>query len=134
MVHKLTVKQSLKRYQMWQIKGEGHEIYPLTDMRMVLFKMISHLGGDTEDNKTVYLLSFSEEPFDGYLIEMEKVGTHADSWGTACEYRVTGTREIDYFMSDPILPSALKMLLKQWPEKLYLSLKITKNAILLPHR
>ena len=134
MVHKVTVKQSLKRYQMWQIKGEGHEIYPLTEMRLVLFKMIRHLGGDTEDNRTVYLLSFSDEPFDGYLIEMEKVGHQADSWGTACEYRVTGTKEIDYFMSDPILPSPLKMLIREWPEKVYLSLTFAKQPILLPRR
>ncbi len=134
MIHEVTVKRSLKRFEMWQMKGEGHELYPLSEMHLVLFKMIKHLGGDLEDRNALYLLRFSEEPFDGYLIGLKKVEHRSDSYGTGCEYVITETQEVEYFMSDPVFPSAMKLLIKTWPEKIYLSLSRTNRRIMLPAR
>lgn len=131
MVHEVTIKQSLKRYGMWQIKGKHHELYPLTDMRLVVLKMVTHLGFGTTDNVTRFLLRYSEMPFEGYLIELEKIRISRDSYGPGCEYNVVGTQDIEFFMSDPIFPSALLKQIGEWPDKLYIGLTVTTRTIFL---
>lgn len=134
MIHEVTIKQSIKRHQMWQMKGTGHNIYSLNDMKLVLFKMIKFLGGSLEDTRTIYLLKYSPESFDGFLIGLKKVKLCHDSYGSGCEYSVTETNEIEFFMSDPVFPSAMKLLMDEWPDKLYLSLETTARRIMLPRR
>lgn len=130
MIHEITIKQSLKRHGMWQIKGNHHEIYPLTDMRLVVLKMVTHLGFEPTDNTTRFLLRYSDKPFEGYLIELDKIKIERDSYGPGCEYNVVGTKEIEYFMSDPVFPSALLKQIIEWPDKLYIGLTVTDRVIL----
>ncbi len=115
---------SLKRgtsHGLWQYKTSGtHDRVILDGMRQILDRTCRLLGYDDPDRSTIYLFSFSSEPFEGYQACARK--TREDPAG-GCRYRVVQSR-IGDFEARGLLPAPIRTsYLGTWPAWIYYRLE-----------
>lgn len=126
MIHTLSVKVG-SSHGLWQYKLAGtHERVMLHGARSILDGTCRLLGFDRADRSTVYLLSFSAQPFPGFQVCMERVSGERGARqqrNAACSYKVSLSR-IGDFRARGQLPAALNTTyFGGWPEKIYLKLE-----------
>jgi hypothetical protein len=119
-VHTLSEKVG-NSHGLWQYKLAGtHERVILHGARSILDGTCRLLGFDGADRSTVYLFSFSAQPFPGFQVCVEKVREAGDA---GCFYKVSLSL-IGDFRARGQLPGALNdRYFRGWPEKIYLKLE-----------
>ncbi len=106
---------------MWQYKASGtHDRVIMHGLRPILDNVCRLLGFDTRDRSLVYLFSFSDEPFPGYQVCMQKVREGPDG---GCYYRVAQSPFGD-FRANGLFPAVVnESYLHGWPRSIYLKLE-----------
>ncbi len=126
MIHTLSVKVG-NSHGLWQYKLAGtHERVILHGARSILDGTCRLLGFDSADRSTVYLFSFSAQPFPGFQVCVEKLREARGARrkrDEGCFYEVSLSRLGD-FRARGLLPAALNTTyFRGWPEKIYLKLE-----------
>ena len=123
MIHALSVKVG-NSHGLWQFKIAGtHERVMLHGARNILDGTCRLLGFDCADRSVVYLFSFSDEPFAGYQVCLEKIREASTMRGTGCFYRVVEST-IGDFRARGQLPAAFNdRYFRGWPEKICFKLE-----------
>ncbi len=105
----------------WQYKLSGtHDKVMMHSLRHILNKTCKLLGFDYSDRSTIYLFSFSSEPFQGYQICLEKMREARDG---DCYYRVKASN-IGDLIAKGLFPSIVNAdYLRAWPERIYFKLE-----------
>jgi len=89
-------------------------------LSQILNKTCQALGFSESDRSMVYLFHFSEEPFDGYQVCLEKRRETTDG---ACYYRV-GASNIGKFSAIGRLPAVIRdSYLCAWPKMIFFKLE-----------
>jgi hypothetical protein len=115
---------------MWQYKHAGtHDKIILRELRHILDKTCMFLGYDYSDRSVIFLLIFSDEPFDDHQLELGKIRESYDGFGMGCMYEVEGSR-IGGLQAEGLFPSLMKdrYFRKPWPDRLYLQFEIAKTG------
>ena len=68
-----TIKKSNKR-GLWQIKEDNHDLVSLSSAHDLVQKCMFLSGIDTSDRRMAHWSTFSDEPFEGYQLKLEKKG------------------------------------------------------------
>ena len=118
-VHVFSLKVGTS-HGLWQYKVAGtHERIIMHGLCDTLDRTCQLLGYDATDRSTVYLFYFSDEPFPGYQVSLERVRETSDG----CYYRVTQST-IGPFKAVGLFPVVVKSdYLLSWPAGIYFRLE-----------
>lgn len=132
-VHQLTTKKSLKR-STWQLKGTDHLIVQLHWMHPIIESVVAAKGFDPDDRDQIFRLDFSDAPFDGYEVALQKrAESESPLWGRTKNlyghfYRIDHTT-LGSLEAEGFLPDELISIVGTVPDQLYFSMTPTRQMI-----
>jgi hypothetical protein len=126
-VHVFSLKRGAS-HGLWQYKlGGTHDRIMMQKAAKILDETCRLLGLGRSDRSTVFLFSFSAEPFQGQHVRLEKIREAKDGADTGCYYRVKEST-IGDFKAVGFFPAILKTnYLRVWPEEI--SFKLEQSPV-----
>ncbi len=122
-VHVFSLKVGTS-HGLWQYKFRGtHVRVMMHGLRHILDKTCQLLGYDCADRSAVYLFYFSDEPFQGHHVCLQKMMETKQEHDGGCYYKVKQSN-IGDFAARGLFPAIVSAsYFGGWPERIYFRLE-----------